>query len=285
MNDTENLEIFAKDFLKLQKDKFLRFLEQNRACSKLTIKVYNWAIAEAIEGVKIYESRRTLDFMAFREAISDQKPNTIAKKVSAVRSFLSFLESQNYKFYVKSLNSAKTPKALPKPASHKHILEALSELNKDDALLIEVLYGLGLRINEARTLKIADIGEKFARVIGKGAKTRQAPILPKLREKISEFIAEREPKIYLFEEKGRELSDNKIRYKVTKAFARVGLKVTPHQLRHAFATETLNGGASIADVSEILGHSRLATTEIYTKLSSSKKLKSYLEAHPLCRSE
>jgi integrase/recombinase XerC len=72
-----------------------------------------------------------------------------------------------------------------------------------------------------------------------------------------------------------------LRYRVSKAFKEVGLKVTPHQLRHSFATELLKNGANISDVSNLLGHSSLEPTQIYTKLSSSLKSKSYKKAHPL----
>jgi integrase/recombinase XerC len=70
---------------------------------------------------------------------------------------------------------------------------------------------------------------------------------------------------------------------ITKAFAKVGLKVTPHQLRHTYATELLNNGARIADVSELLGHSSMATTQIYTKLGNALKMDHYHQSHPLCQ--
>ena len=82
-------------------------------------------------------------------------------------------------------------------------------------------------------------------------------------------------------QEGNSLSSAQLRYRVERAFKRHGIKATPHQLRHSFATELLKEGARIADVSELLGHSSMATTQIYTKLTNSTKLQNYLKAHPL----
>ena len=89
--------------------------------------------------------------------------------------------------------------------------------------------------------------------------------------------------MFVFEKKGEKLSQNSLRYIVNKVFKRVGLRVSPHQLRHSYATQLLNNAASIADVSELLGHSSISTTQIYTKLGSSLKMKNYNAAHPLCQ--
>ena len=77
------------------------------------------------------------------------------------------------------------------------------------------------------------------------------------------------------------MNSAQLRYRLTKLFKNSGLKVTPHQLRHSFATHLLNHGARISDVSELLGHETMATTQIYTKLGSVKKMQEYMKAHPL----
>ena len=76
-----------------------------------------------------------------------------------------------------------------------------------------------------------------------------------------------------------------LRYRVEKIFKKHGIKATPHQLRHSFATHLLDNGARISDVSELLGHASMATTQIYTKLANSKKLQEYMHAHPLAQDE
>ena len=87
--------------------------------------------------------------------------------------------------------------------------------------------------------------------------------------------------IPIFELNDKRLSENSLRYTVNKVFKRVGLKVSPHQLRHSYATELLNNSASISDVSELLGHSSMSTTQIYTKLGSVLKQQNYNKAHQL----
>jgi integrase/recombinase XerC len=261
----------------------LDYLQKNRGRARLTIKVYRHALNEAFNAAVLDERLKTVDFMPYREAIASQSPKTIVKKLSAIRSYLSYLEGFNFRCRAFALESAKVPKSLPKPATHKQIMETLKTIGGETELLIEFIYGLGLRISEAASVKIADIGSSWLRVNGKGGKTRQIPILSELKSKIDRYALKAAPKSFLFEENGEPLSDNQLRYKIVKSFKGVGLKITPHQLRHAFATEMLNGGARIAEVSEILGHANMATTEIYTKLSASTKLKNYLLAHPLCK--
>jgi integrase/recombinase XerC len=283
MSISKSFPPFTKNYLTGQIDSFLNYLQKNRGRGAPTAKVYRRALKEALGAAVLDDRLKTIDFMPFREAISSQAPKTIAKKLSAIRSFLSYLEIYNFHCRVYALESAKVPKGLPKPATHKQIMESIRAASGENELLIELIYGLGLRISEAAGAKIGDIGSNWLRVKGKGAKTRQIPIFDELKAKIDRFIIDNNPLVFLFEKNGEPLSDNQLRYKIARSFKGVALKITPHQLRHAFATEMLNGGARIADVSEILGHSQLATTEIYTKLSSSTKLKNYLRAHPLCK--
>ncbi|HHD72405.1 MAG TPA: integrase, partial [Epsilonproteobacteria bacterium] len=88
---------------------------------------------------------------------------------------------------------------------------------------------------------------------------------------------------YLFEKGGKNMNQAQLRYLLTKLFKAKGLKATPHQLRHSFATHLLDHGARISDVSELLGHRSMATTQVYTKLGNSRKLQEYLSAHPLAQ--
>jgi integrase/recombinase XerC len=119
-------------------------------------------------------------------------------------------------------------------------------------------------------------------VKGKGDKIRQLPLLSDFQIELEGYIEEIKPQEFLFEKSGKKLSENQIRYRIGKIFQKIGIKVTPHQLRHAFASDLLEQGARITDVSTLLGHISLETTQIYTKLNSSAKLRYYQKAHPLC---
>ena len=145
-----------------------------------------------------------------------------------------------------------------------------------------MLYTLGLRISELSSLKLEDISDEWVRVLGKGNKQRDVPLLEQTKKSMDDYLSKKHRNKFLFEKDGERLSENSLRYIITKVFKRVALKVTPHQLRHSFATALLNNSARIADVSELLGHSSMSTTQIYTKLGSALKQENYNKAHPLC---
>ncbi len=277
-----------RSFLKKSVDKyvyeFLEYLENVRGYSDLTIKTYHEVLIEALGVIEIIQEEQDLLFnlMPYRIKISQLSAKTISKKLSAIRSFVEYLNDEGIKVVLTSDESVKVPKTLPKPVLHKHITEALSLAQPQERLVVVMLYTLGLRISELSSLKLEDISSEWVRVLGKGNKHRDVPLLASSRVLIDDYLSTNCPKIFLFEKNGEKLSENSLRYIVTKVFKRVSLKVTPHQLRHSYATALLNSSAPIADVSELLGHSSMATTQIYTKLGSALKQQNYNKAHPLC---
>jgi integrase/recombinase XerC len=179
----------------------------------------------------------------------------------------------------------KVPQSLPKPIEESYIGEVLDMANLEEKLLISMLYGLGLRISELSSVKLEDIKEKWIQIHGKGNKVRELPLLLEISILIKKYLEVKHPKTYLFEKGNAPMNAAQLRYILTKLFKTQGLKVTPHQLRHSFATHLLNNGARIADVSELLGHETMATTQVYTKLGSVKKMQEYMKAHPLASEE
>jgi len=267
-----------KKFLEKEIKKFLAFVKKTK--SQNTYKTYETVLKEAIEYIQTYDD--TIDITPYRLQIAKLSKKTIAKKISALRSFFEFLQAEGYKFKIVGDEHIKVPKTLPKPVNIKHIKQALHSANMDEYLAITVIFALGLRISEAAGIKLKDIQGEWINITGKGAKTRQIPLHPKLKEFIKQYLQINPKKEYLFEKDSKPMGADKIRYLIQKAFKRHGLHVTPHQLRHSFATYMLENGARITDVSELLGHEFISTTQIYTKLSNSLKLKNYLKAHPLC---
>ena len=258
-----------------------------RGYSDLTIKSYDESLNEALCFIEIFQEEpsgktTTFNLMPYRIHIADLNAKTISKKLSAVRSFASYLNDNGMRIILKADESVKVAKTLPKPISHKHIQEAIDVSEPQEKLVITLLYTLGLRISELASLKLEDISEQWVRVLGKGNKHRDIPLLAGTKELIDEYLSKNMTKVFLFEKNGEKLSENSLRYMVNKVFRSVSLKVTPHQLRHSYATALLNGGAPIVDVSELLGHSSMATTQIYTKLGSALKQQNYNKAHPLC---
>ena len=272
-----------KKLLSSERIAFLEYLEEVRGYSDLTIKSYDESIKEAMLYLNpVQESQHiVLDLMPYRLKIAHLNAKTITKKLSAIHSFVKYLNDHGMKIVLKSDEGVKVAKTLPKPIAHKHIVKALEEADFQEKLVVLMLYTLGLRISELASLELKDISKEWVRVIGKGKKQRDVPLLATTKKMIDEYLTLFSVKRFLFEKNGEKLSENSLRYMVNKVFNRVALKVTPHQLRHSYATSLLNEGAMIADVSELLGHSSMATTQIYTKLGSALKQQNYNKAHPL----
>ncbi len=272
-----------KKLINNKRVEFLESLENLRGYSDLTIKSYDETIRELLKYVEIIEENKyiLIDLMPYRIKISNLKAKTISKKLSAIRTFVQYLNDNNIVVNLKSDTSIKVAKTLPKPISHKHILEALELCDEQENLIVTMLYTLGVRISELSMLKVEDISDEWIRVLGKGNKHRDIPLISKTKLLIDEYLDTYETKTFLFEKNSEKLSENSLRYIVNKVFKRVSLKVTPHQLRHSYATEMLNNRARISDISELLGHSSMATTQIYTKLGSALKQENYNKAHPL----
>jgi len=270
--------------LKEKIDEFLEYLLDVRGYSATSIVTYEIALRQMMEVSHFYEEDglTVMDITPFRFKIVKNNKKTIVKKLSAVRSFMKYLEEQCY-MSLKLIGdeSIKVPHSLPKPIEERYINEVLNKANLEEKLLISMLYGLGLRISELSLLKLADIKEGWVQIHGKGNKVRELPLLEELKKLIAIYVKEKSPKTYLFEKGNAPMNSAQLRYILTKLFKEAGLKVTPHQLRHSFATHLLNNGARIADVSELLGHETMATTQVYTKLGSVKKMQEYMKAHPL----
>ncbi|HEY9190884.1 MAG TPA: tyrosine-type recombinase/integrase [Sulfurovum sp.] len=263
---------------------FLEYLFEVRGYSETSIVTYETALRQMLEESHVYEEDGSIivDITPFRFKIVKNHKKTIVKKLSAIHSFIKYLEDQCHR-QIKLIGdeSIKVPKSLPKPVEETYIEEVLGKADLEEKLLVYMLYGLGLRISELSSLKLEDIKQGWVQIHGKGNKVRELPVLDSVGELITLYVKRRSPKKYLFEKGSVPMNSAQLRYRLTKLFKASGLKVTPHQLRHSFATHLLNNGARIADVSELLGHETMATTQVYTKLGSVKKMQEYMKAHPL----
>jgi len=272
-----------KEQFKSYLDNFCDYLLCLKNYSELTVKTYKAPISDAINSSELYEESEHIvfDITKFRIKIARQSPKTINKKLSSIHSFINYLETKNIKVQLKGANSIKISESLPKPIQTDNIFESLNEATLEEKVIVVFIYSFGLRISELATLKLENIQKEWISVIGKGDKQREIPsneVVNKLYKEYKEFF---NPKIYLFEKDDKPMSIRQLQYRVEKAFKKVGIKATPHQLRHSFATDLLNDGARINDISELLGHSSLKATGVYTKLNTNTKLKQYNMSHPL----
>ncbi len=267
-------------------DDFLNYIRDVRGYSETSVITYEIALRQMLEVSEYYEEEDgwTLDITPFRLTVTHNSKKTIAKKLSAIHSYVAYLREQR-EIPVRLIGdeSVKTPQTLPKPIDEKYIEEVMRDADIREKLLVMMLYGLGLRISELSSLKLENIHDQWVEVRGKGDKVRQLPLLPAIHSSIQSYLDCYAPKRYLFEKGGKNMNQAQLRYLLTKLFKAKGLKATPHQLRHSFATHLLDHGARISDVSELLGHRSMATTQVYTKLGNSRKLQEYLSAHPLAQ--
>jgi integrase/recombinase XerC len=225
-------------------------------------------------------------------------PSAAAREMSAVRSFLRFAaEQQGQPAALPRIAAPRRPRTLPRPASPADAVALAEETGalarepwiaaRDTALLL-LLYGSGLRISEAlalpaRTHPMSDT----LRVTGKRAKTRVVPVLPIVADAVANYVqlcpwplGPGEP---LFRgAKGAALSADVVRRAVAKARRVLGLndRITPHALRHSFATHLLAGGADLRSLQELLGHASLSSTQVYTAVDAAHMLDVWRHAHP-----
>jgi len=274
-----------KNFIKNKIYEFLRYKKEIEGISINSYRTYELNLLQMLKEADFQKEADILEInlMPYRLKISDNSKKTIAKKVSIVRSFVKYLRDNSHTVKLIGDETVKVPKTLPKPVEFDYIKEALNLANTADRIIVLLLYGLGVRISELANIKKDDINDGWIRVKGKGDKVREIPVLPVIESEIREYLKKNGTFLYLFEKNGKKLSENSLRYRVNKVFKQIGVKVTPHQLRHSYASDLLNRGGRISDVSKLLGHSSLSTTQIYTKLGNGYKMKNYKGAHPLCK--
>ncbi len=159
-----------------------------------------------------------------------------------------------------------------------------------DITMLELMYASGLRVSELVNLKLSDINFEagFIRVRGKGDKERVVPIAHRSMEKLKKYLVELRPKLlkrnasdYVFlNNRGQAMTRQRF-WQNLKAMGKIaGVNVTPHMIRHSFATHLLEGGADLRSLQKMLGHSDISTTQIYTKVSMDRLRKEYLKHHP-----
>lgn len=228
--------------------------------------------------------------------LKKEKTSSIRRKISSLKSFYKFLYKNNYinkkDYPLTKIAYPKMEKKLPKFIYYNDLLEIINESSKDkdgvrDRLIIEMLYATGVRVSELINIKINDIDFNNRRIIvlGKGNKERIVYYGEYAEEVLKEYMKthERRNHNYLFvNSKGGKLTDRGVRYIIDNIMSKLSVKthVTPHVLRHTFATDMLNNGCDIKVVQELLGHSSLKATEIYTHVTNEHLKKVYYECFP-----
>jgi len=279
---------------------FKNFIESEKKYSKHTVSAYVNDLEEFnkflnTNSVKLNEK---LNYSFVRQWIVELSENglstrSINRKISSLKSYFNFLIAIN-KLNVSPLKLHRNLKVEPKiiiPFNEREMDKVFEIFNNNsgkldrDFLIIEILYSTGIRRDELINLKFEDIyfEQGLIKVLGKRNKERLVPVLPNLLSKIKKYSSNNSISSYLFKSKnGKKISPSTIYRIVKKYFRQISSKnkISPHVLRHSFATHMINNGADINSVKEILGHSSLASTQIYTKIKVPKMLNDYMLNHP-----
>ena len=285
---------------------FLEYLVLERKYSKHTVTAYRKDITSFFEFCVVeYEAKnlKDINYSQIRswivklvdEGISN---NSINRKVSSLKSFYKFLQKTEQ---IKSNplakhKSLKVAKKVQVPFTSKEINEVINNLEFEgdfkslrNKLIVELFYSTGMRRAELVNLKITSINfqSKTVKVLGKRNKERLIPLIPSVLKTVEEYLIFKNEIVvdndYLFiTEKGKKIYETLVYRVINNYFSNVSAKVkkSPHILRHSFATHLLNQGADLNSVKELLGHSSLASTQVYTHNSLEKIKQVYNQAHP-----
>ncbi len=249
------------------------------------------------------------DVRAYLSILNEKKYSkaTIARKLATLRSFYKFLVKRNQLTSnpVALVRTPKQEKRLPRFLEYEQVKRLLETppvdnwLGARDRAIMETLYSTGIRVSELVALNMDDVdflGE-VVHVRGKGKKERIAPIGSSALQVIQHYMEFRnkraqsnpnfDSKVLFVNKHGRRLSTRSVRRKMDKYLKMAGLdpQISPHTLRHSFATHMLNNGADLRSVQELLGHQSLSTTQVYTHLTTGKLKEVYESAHPREKTE
>ena len=226
---------------------------------------------------------------------------TKSRKIASTKSFFNFLKSEGiiHNNLMDEVRQPRSGQVLPKALSIEEVdlllnfkSEKQSTEDLRDGVMVELMYAAGLRVSELVGLNVRDVDLDVGsvRTIGKGYKERIIPIYETAVESISEYVtiirpihsqSQKQEALFL-NRRGSRLTRQAVWLRLRKLAITVGIsdKITPHMLRHSFATHLLHGGASLRHVQELLGHSNIATTQIYTHLTDKHIRNEYAKAHP-----
>ena len=273
----------------VQVDKFLFFLKVELNYSELTIKSYQLDLTdffEYIESKKInYLTITNHDVRGYLKYLDscNLKNSTISRRISTLRTFYNYLVDENIveNNVFHNVKNPKLEKKLPNYLNYNEMEELLESIDisttegLEKRLLIEMFYSTGCRVSEMINVKISDIDftNKTIRIMGKGSKERIVYFGDYASKYLDNYLKKVKCDKYLFtNKKGEKLTINEVEQIVKDIMKHISVKthVTPHTLRHTFATHLLNNGADIKTVQELLGHANLSTTGIYTHVSSDR---------------
>ncbi len=309
---TDRTDLPAEDFLEAL-DGFIAYISRVEGLSPETVRAYeghldaygSWTLRASVDALRpsVRDLRRYLaELHAARYA-----PRTVSAHLSALRSFFRWCELEGIVTGAAALTlqSPKIPKSLPKTvgASAMEDLLAAPDVTTPegvrDSCMLELFYATGARISELSRLDIEsiDFATRTVRLFGKGSRERIVPVYRRALDAVKRYLEQGRPALLtasgrceqrgarrplFLSARGNRMDAAALRYRFRKLATIVGLPadITPHAMRHTFATDLLAGGADLRSVQELLGHASLSTTQLYTHLTPERLLGAVVQAHP-----
>jgi integrase/recombinase XerD len=286
-----------------QLDNFFTYLSVEKGLSKNTVSSYGTDLKRFVSfldavGKNIFSVRRA-DIVDFIEILRHEgySISSICRFISSIKALYKYLliEDSIESDPSDELQAPKRWERLPKALSMSEVQTLLeTEFSGNTALrdtaMLGLLYSSGLRVSELIGIKLGDINFEagFIRVLGKGSKERIVPVHRRAIEKVKQYVKQERPEIlkkrqspYLFiTKRGRPMTRQRFWQTLKAAGKKAGIELSPHTMRHCFATHLLEGGADLRSVQKMLGHSDISTTQIYTKVTTDRIKKIFKKYHP-----
>ena len=288
-------------------EEFLNYISVERGLSRNTIDAYSRDLRQFIafltqsgyDSVSEVHSHTLVDYLRKLQQ-EGMKPTSVTRKLAAIRSFFQYLlrERQLKADPSETIDSLKTPQRLPKVLSEREMVRLLEQpgaatpANLRDKAMLELMYATGVRVSELVSLKVGDINMDmgYIRCFGKGSKERIVPMGSSAQLALQNYLNRARPKIVrraaedtlFLNHHGRKMTRQGFWQIIQAAARRVDIRitVTPHMLRHSFATHLLEHGADLRAVQEMLGHADISTTQIYTHVTRIRLKAVYDKTHP-----
>ncbi len=294
-------------------DRFINYLSVEKGFSENTMAAYRNDLSQLATFIEEEAARQGLIaswvnftrqvMLSYQVTLKERNyaATTLARKVAAAKSFFKFMVAEGHlkDNPTENIASPNVGRILPKPISHAKVMKLLEQPTKlstpeakRDSAMLSLLYASGMRVSELISLNLSDVDAEggYVRCFGKGNKERIIPIAPQAGKALTDYIKEArlrlarrdDEKAVFLNRRGERLTRQGF-WQILKGYARqaeLGEEITPHTLRHSFATNMLSGGADLRSVQELLGHANISTTQVYTHLTSEHVRRTYEKAHP-----
>lgn len=273
---------------------YLEYLEVEKGLAQNTLEAYRRDLTSFLDFCKLRNisdiadiERTDLNSFILKLREDNYNPTSVMRKIASLRGFFKWFCANEYgtKNPAQTLEQPKLPKHLPKVMTIEELNQILNtNLTEEETLIVELLYGCGLRVSELVNLQLnnIDIKSKYIQCYGKGSKERIVPFGEKAKAALKKYLKVRDliilknklvdNKILFLKDDGKQITRQDVYNFIKKQGEKIHKHISPHTLRHSFATHLLENGADLRVVQELLGHSDVSTTQLYTHITK-KRLK------------